>query len=383
MLIAKLSPRRSKEPHAADDRARSRDPARLLPEVRPLEAAGTSPIYTAWAEGVAADAEIIARLLDLPQPKRQANLLFAAARHLGAGEGDYADLRAWLLEHWTETRALMLERSTQTNEAGRCATLLPALARIDGPLALIEVGASAGLCLYPDRYSYRYTIAEAAGSATSARASIDDGQSVRLDPPDGPSPVVIDCELTNTSAPQRLPDIAWRAGIDLNPIDVTDADERQWLRSLIWPEHDARRDRLTAAAEVVAEDPPRLVQGDLLETIESLLAEVPAGTQPVVFHSAVLAYVGAEARSKFAALMRSREDIVWISNEGAQVLPDIGAQVNAGASGASSAVGTAAKGSADVTSSSTDGRFVLAVDGEAIALTGPHGQSYEGLVPVT
>jgi hypothetical protein len=329
-----------------------------------IEATDTSPLYTAWAEGVAADDEVIARLLDLPRPKRQANLLFAAARHLGAGEGSYADLRSWLLEHWTQTRELMLARSTQTNEAGRGATLLPALSRIDGPLALIEVGASAGLCLCPDRYSYRYTITEAADSATSTLTTDrDPARTVRLDPPSGPSPVLIDCELTNASAPRGLPDVAWRAGIDLNPIDVTDASEREWLRSLVWPEHDVRRERLIAAAALVAEDPPRLVRGDLLETIEALLAEVPAGTQPVVFHSAVLAYVGAEARAEFASRMRSREDVVWISNEGAQVLPDIGAQVEAGASGGQP----------------TGGRFVLAVDGEAIALTRPHGQSYEGL----
>lgn len=110
-----------------------------------LEAAGTSRIYTAWAESVAADDQVISLLLELPRPKRQANLLFAAARHLGAGEGSYAELRSWLLDHWDKVRELMLARSTQTNEAGRCATLLPALARIPGPLALIEVGASAGL----------------------------------------------------------------------------------------------------------------------------------------------------------------------------------------------------------------------------------------------
>ena len=52
-----------------------------------LEASGTSPIFTAWAEGVATDDEVISLLLELPRPKRQANLLFAAARHLGAGEG--------------------------------------------------------------------------------------------------------------------------------------------------------------------------------------------------------------------------------------------------------------------------------------------------------
>lgn len=323
-----------------------------------LEAADTSPIYAEWAAGVAEDDAIIELLLELPRQKRQANLLFAAARHLGAGEGSYADLRTWLLEHWAKTRELMLARSTQTNEAGRCATLLPALSRIDGPLALIEVGASAGLCLYPDRYSYRYTVTEAAGPGAA--------RTVRLDPPSGPSPVLIDCELSNAPAPRGLPDVAWRAGIDLNPIDITDADEREWLQSLVWPEHDVRRERLTAAAALVAEDPPRLVRGDLLETIEGLITEVPPGARPVVFHSAVLAYVDAEARAGFASLMRSRDDVVWISNEGAQVLPDIGAQVEAGASGGHA----------------PNGRFVLAVNGEAIALTGPHGQSFEGLAPV-
>ena len=317
-----------------------------------LEASGTSPIYTAWAEGVAADDEVIALLLELPRPKRQANLLFAAARHLGAGEGTYADLRAWLLRHWNDVRELMLARSTQTNEAGRCATLLPALARIPGPLALMEVGASAGLCLYPDRYSYRFTVTGAVGAEFA--------QSTTLDPADGPSAIVLDCELTNISAPERLPEVAWRAGIDLNPLDITDVDQREWLTSLIWPEHEARRERLLAAASIAAADPPHLVRGDLLDTVESLLAEVPAGTQPVVFHSAVLAYVDAEVRACFASLMRSRDDVVWISNEGAGVLPDTPAQLET--------LGVEA-----------DGRFVLSVDGRAVALTGPHGQSYTGL----
>ena len=317
-----------------------------------LEASGTSPIYTAWAEGVAADDEVIALLLELPRPKRQANLLFAAARHLGAGEGTYADLRAWLLRHWDDVRELMLARSTQTNEAGRCATLLPALARIPGPLALMEVGASAGLCLYPDRYSYRFTVTGAVGAEFA--------QSTTLDPADGPSAVVLDCELTNISVPERLPEVAWRAGIDLNPLDITDVDQREWLTSLIWPEHEARRERLLAAASIAAADPPHLVRGDLLDTVESLLAEVPAGTQPVVFHSAVLAYVDAEVRACFASLMRSRDDVVWISNEGAGVLPDTPAQLET--------LGVEA-----------DGRFVLSVDGRAVALTGPHGQSYTGL----
>ncbi|OYN87596.1 hypothetical protein CGZ92_07800 [Parenemella sanctibonifatiensis] len=310
---------------------------------------GSSAIYSAWAAGVAQDEEVLALLLALPRPKRQANLLFAAARHLGAPEGGYAALRSWLLEHWAATRQLMLARSTQTNEAGRCATLLPALAQIPGPLALIEVGASAGLCLYPDRYSYRY-------STTNQRHP----GTIRLDPPHGPSAVVIDCALTNASAPEHLPEVAWRRGIDLNPLDITDPEDQAWLRSLVWPEHESRRQRLLTATAAAAADPPRLVRGDLLEAIEALLARVPAGTTPVVFHSAVLAYVNAETRNHFASLMQSRTDAVWISNEGAAVLPTVHDQLRARGVDAA-------------------GRFVLAVDGVAQALTGPHGQSYEGL----
>ena len=40
---------------------------------------------------------------------------------------------------------MILARRTQTNEPARCAVLLPALAQLPQPLALIEAGASAGL----------------------------------------------------------------------------------------------------------------------------------------------------------------------------------------------------------------------------------------------
>ena len=312
-----------------------------------LEAADTSPIYTEWAQGIAEDEALIDLLLGLPRPKRQANLLFAAARHLGAGNGSFAELRSWLLDHWEETRELMLARSTQTNEAGRCAVLLPALAAIDGPISLIEVGASAGLCLYPDRYSYEYR---------------SESGTVRLDPADGPSPAVLSCEFLGSKPPTRIPEVAWRAGIDLNPLDIADPDEREWLRSLVWPEHDARRERLSAAAGIVETDPPRLISGDLCDRIEPLIAEAPSDSQIVVFHSAVLAYLDAPRREEFAAIMRAHPEVVWLSNEGAGVLPETSAQLEA-------------------RGVSLEGRFVLSVNGIATALTGPHGQSYEELIP--
>lgn len=234
------------------------------------EARGESPCYEEWALGVAGDPDVLALLEELPEAKRQPNLVFAAARHSGILAGPYPGFRVALLARWSAVREIALARRTQTNEPGRCAVLLPLLAALPQPLALLEVGASAGLCLYPDRYAYRY-----------------DHRPVL-----GDSPVVLDCATTGpVPFPAHLPEVVWRAGIDLNPLDVSDADDVRWLETLIWPEHDHRRARLAGALDVVRADPPRIVAGDLNEHVAALAAEAPEDVTLVIFHSAVLVYL--------------------------------------------------------------------------------------------
>lgn len=302
------------------------------------EARGVSTTYEAWALGVSADPEVAGLLATLPAGKRQPNLVFAAARWHGA-QGGYAALRSTLLDHWPAVRGTVLARATQTNEAGRCAVLLPFLSALPQPLALIEVGASAGLCLLPDRYSYVY----------------DDGTC--LDPDDGPSDVVLPCALADGArAPERMPEVAWRAGVDLAPVDVLDPDACRWLETLVWPEHEARRERLHRALGVARRDPPRVVAGDLRDALPDLAAEAPAGATLVVFHSAVLAYLDATARAAFVDLVGQMPGH-WVSNEGARVLP----------STTHLADGPAARG------------FVVAVDGVPRAVADPHGRRLSGL----
>lgn len=307
------------------------------------EAKGVSDIYYEWASAVADDPEVAELISGLPEIKIQPNLVFAAARHLGAPVGPYSPFRQWLLNHWTDVRAIVMARATQTNEAARCAVLLPVLSRMNGPLALIEAGASAGLCLYPDRYSYRYEV--------KGRAPVS------LDPASGPSTVHIPCEIDDHGVPAHLPTIAWRAGVDLNPIDPGDQDQVAWLETLVWPEHSARRDRLHAAATLAANDPPYLRQGDLLAVIPDLIGQAPEGANVVVFHSSVLAYLTPERRREFAEMMLALEKVTWVSNEAPGVFPFITAQV----------------------SEPIRGRTILAVNGTPVALVGPHGQSYESL----
>jgi hypothetical protein len=301
-----------------------------------------SPCFRAWGREVAADADVLAFLDALPRPKRQPNLLFAAARWHGAqAPGPYEGLRRVLLDRADDVRATMLARATQTNEVGRCATLLPVLASLPQPLALIEVGASAGLTLHPDRCSYVF--------------ETPDG-SLRVDPSDGTSPVVLPCRVEGPApVPQRVPEVAWRAGIDLNPLDVADADAMAWLETLVWPEHEDRRDRLRAAVALTRADPPRLVRGDLLEELPRLLDEVPGGATPVVFHSAVLAYLPDDARHRFVSMVRELP-VRWVSNEGPAVLP-----------------GVEPRGAV------VPGDFLLALDGHQVAWAQGHGRALRWL----
>ena len=121
-----------------------------------LEARGRSPLYEQLTEAVAEDPQVLRLLAALPADKRQPNLLLGVVQYLYGTAPDYPSLRRVVVEKWTEVGSTMLARRTQTNEVGRCAILLPLLAALPQPLALLEVGASAGLCLLIDGYRYDY-----------------------------------------------------------------------------------------------------------------------------------------------------------------------------------------------------------------------------------
>lgn len=287
-------------------------------EFAEFEVRGRTPVYRAWAAGIAEDPETTALIGSLPRIKRQPVLVFASARHAGAPETeDYAQFRDFLHAHWAEIEQTARTHSTQTNEAKRCAVLLPFLSLLPGPLSLVEMGASAGLCLYPDRYAYRYTLD---GGAVHDLAPAGSGLGTRTP--------VLDCELRDgVPLPRSLPEVVHRGGVDLSPIDPADVDSRGWLRSLVWPGQQAERlPRLDAALDIAAADPPQLIAGDLVEKLEESVAACPAGSTPVVFHTAVLGYLEPPARAEFVRRVTGL-DCVWISVEGVTLLPEVAAQV--------------------------------------------------------
>lgn len=308
---------------------------RLYRRFAEIEARERSPVYAEVAASVAEDPGVLGFLAELSPVKWQPNLLFGAVQYLTGPIPGAAAFRARFAGRRDEIRTVMLARTTQTNEPARCATVLPALAALPQPLALLEVGASAGLCLQPDRYGYDY-----------GRARI-------------PGALVLPCRANDaTPLPARVPEVAWRAGLDLNPLDVRDAADCAWLEALIWPGEQVRIPRLRGALEIARQDPPPVRQGDLRTDLAALAAEAPQEATLVVFHTAVLAYVREAAdREAFAAAV-SESGAVWLANESPRAIPGVPAEHDA----------VLARDA-----------FVLARNGAPIAWTDPHGTWVEWL----
>ncbi len=244
---------------------------------------------------------------------------------LSVGDAPHEDpvpaFREFCASNEDRLRELVATRRTQTNDIGRSAALVPAfehVARTAGTrrLALVEIGASAGLNLCWDRYAYEYGDAGTAGPADA--------------------PVRIQTEVRGDRTPP-LPDddlsVEHRVGVDLNPLDVTDRADARWLRALVHPGLRRRHERLGAAIGVAREDPPELVAGDAVAELPALLDEAPedAGEQSspsphstpsredtalVVFSTYVLYQLDDETIAELRALLaeHSRErPIYWLS----------------------------------------------------------------------
>ncbi len=242
------------------------------------EAPGRSELYRRWAQGVADDPDAQAVIARVPETRRQPPLVFAVTRMLGAPLAAFECWREFLLAHADEVVSECAARRLQTNEPLRLAPLLPVLSEVEGPIALLEIGASGGLCLYPDRYSYRFVDAEG-------------GIRVALDPDDGPSSVVLTSEVRGDLPALRMPQVVWRAGIDLDPLDARDRRDRAWLEGLVWPGETDRAERIAAALDIAASDPPALVRGDAGEQVAELAASAPNDATLVITTPGVLVHI--------------------------------------------------------------------------------------------
>ena len=287
-----------------------------------------SPMYAELAYGVSLDRD----LLELAAQKRRRqpapNMLFAAVQYLLLSGGAYAShplsshypiisgadrpmepafsvFREFCLDHRAEILELIQLRRTQTNVVRRCTCLLPAFSMVQAeserPLALIDIGASAGLNLNVDRYHYRYTrggLQETSWGSEQARVSLE-------------------AELRGSGSLPPLADdlaIQFRGGIDLNPIDLSDESELRWLQALIWPEHVERHQRLIDGAAELRHSPIDLRSGDAAELLPQMIADAPEDAALTAYSTVAIYQIPAAGRQQILETLAetSRNRPVWL-----------------------------------------------------------------------
>ena len=295
--------------------AQDEETARLLLGARPGQA---RPVL--W---LAALHDLVLRRPDVPAARWYASVV--GRDRLPAGD-PWPDVRATVLSHRDDLTHVMATRSTQTNEVGRSVYLAAGLAlaasgvrgptREVAPVAIVELGTSAGLLLGLDRYDIE--LRSDAGAVQLGRAG---------------SPVV--CRGLDRSHPPvhapEVPRIAGRAGVDLHPVPLDDIAGIRWLTACLWPDVPGRVERFVAARDLLLPDPPRVVAGDMVDALPAAVewARGDAGRDAhvVVFSSWALTYVARERRFDLESALRRLSlevtDLSWLTAEPPGCVPGV------------------------------------------------------------
>ncbi|HZU02574.1 MAG TPA: DUF2332 domain-containing protein [Ktedonobacteraceae bacterium] len=273
-----------------------------------------SPLYRYLDDGMKDDPEIQAQRAWIDQDQPNLILFMAAVNsvvmenpscelaqfypYLTAHPRPYEEIypvlrRFCLKEHADELHTLLSHARLQTSEPGRCTALLPAFElvfRAGGrkPLALIEIGSSAGLLLNWMHYRYQYGESIVAGSLSS--------------------PVRLQCTLDSDQnqlppLPETIPPIALCQGIERFPVDITKEQDRRWLRACVWTDAIQRYQRLDDAIELARQFPPTVHAGEASELLPTLLETITPDTTLCVFHSFALNQGPAEVKKQIVSTL--------------------------------------------------------------------------------
>lgn len=257
-----------------------------------IEAGGpTAKLVANWATNPRADA------LSL----RLAGALHAAAltaRDAGLAAAYPGPGREWRMAAvWPLARAFLereqawvrdfIRSPPQTNETRRSIALLLgflSFARTwDGPVDILEIGASAGLNLNWDRFAYQ-TQSWSWGGASS---------------------VAIDTDWRGPPPPHVNVHVRRRAACDLNPLDVRDEAARLQLKSYIWPDQLDRLARFDGAASLAVAHDVRVDRASADEWIRTKLKERAGDAATIVYHSVFLQYPPKAVRNALIDAIRA------------------------------------------------------------------------------
>ncbi|AIF42803.1 DUF2332 domain-containing protein [Virgibacillus sp. SK37] len=258
------------------------------------ECKGSSKLYEVLAKEIAKDQDLLTIAAGTRDGQPVPNMLFGAVQYMLLKNAEhelrgfyksmvvnprteteaFPFFRDFCLNYKNEIRNLLKSRLVQTNEVRRCAYLYPSFCyvyeKVKKPLALIEIGTSAGFQLLWDTYAYSYGSAAIYGNTQAD--------------------IVLEAEVREGELPdfmQELPPVSKRIGLDLHVNNVQDVEDHLWLKALIWPEHVDRRELFDKVASQVQAANLQLIEGDGVALLPELVNQIPKDMVVVVFHTHV------------------------------------------------------------------------------------------------
>jgi hypothetical protein len=169
----------------------------------------------------------------------------------------------------------------------RCAYLYPSFCYIykitQTPLALIEIGTSAGLQLLWDKYSYSYKSNKKYGNEKSALEITSEIRGDKI-------PFLLD----------QSPPVTSRIGLDLHVNNLLDPEDYLWLKALIWPEHKVRINYFEKAALSLEKQVFELIEGDGVSLLPSIASKITKDSSICVFHTHVANQIPHEVKIKLS-----------------------------------------------------------------------------------
>tara|TARA_R110002049_G_scaffold29972_5_gene102150 strand:- start:23152 stop:24192 length:1041 start_codon:yes stop_codon:yes gene_type:complete len=190
----------------------------------------------------------------------------------------------------------------QTNEVRRAAVLIAgaavAVKHFDLPILLSELGASAGLNLLWDQYAL-------------------DIKGTRF----GPSlpALILTPDWSGPLPPANRAQIAARAGVDLNPLDLRRHDHLLRLMSYLWPD---QPDRLAKTRTAASLDQAPVLQADAVDWLATRMHQAAPGQLHLIQHTIAWQYFPATAQARGRALITAagakataKRPLAWLGME--------------------------------------------------------------------
>ena len=275
-----------------------------------VECKGSCSLYEFLSYQIAEDDELLSIAEVVPKGQPVPNLFFGAVHYLllkgsqhplrsyypsitesvGEMEDSFRYFKDFCLKNKEEISLILQTKRVQTNEVRRCSYLYPSFNYMyeltKKPLALIEIGTSAGLQLFWDQYAYSYGTDEFIGNTHS---NVHIHSEIRGDR----KPL-----LSAKPAP-----VTMRTGVDLRIVDLSDPEEFLWLKALIWPSHHERRKLFEESGNFLKEQTVTLIEGDGVELLPELVKEVPQEVTLCVFHTHVANQMPIDVRKRLFAII--------------------------------------------------------------------------------